>query len=220
MHRGGSPNMEANPMNATTLEFSSPLGEPRAAARRMRLFQLQKMVWELMFERFRGVTFREYGESEDAGLIEALRACSLYIEQIEFIGWLEPLVFRIDGIDGNEYIVGFELTDPGFRLNAARVDSASLTLPAEGSVREHASHTDLRGKAGFVEVNRLGDVTIDRAFLVGMSMVIGLMDQPDDDQGDRLLPLVKMITPTREELEVLAARSPAPTVALDDDDPY
>jgi len=207
-------------MNATALEFFPPLGEPRAAARRKRLFQLQRMVWELMFERSRGVIPRESDDSEDAGLIEALRVCSLHIEQIEFIGWLEPLVFRIDGIDGNEYIVGFELTDPGFRLNAARVESASLILPAEESAREHDAQTILRGKAGFVEVVRLGNVTTDRAFLVGMSLVIGLMDQPDDDQGDRLLPLVKRITPTRDELEVLAARSPAPTVALDDDDPY
>jgi len=207
-------------MNARAPDAIPPPSEHRAAARRKRLFQLQRIVWELMFERFRKVTLRDYDDSENADLIAALRACSLYIEQIEFIGWLEPLVFHINGVDGHEYIINFELMESGFRLFSARGESNFLTLDTEKWGHENFKQTTFREKAGFVEEVTLGDVTVDRAFLVGMSMVIGLMDPRGDDEDDRLMPLVKQITPTTEELDAIASKAPSPTVVLDDDDPY
>lgn len=207
-------------MSTTAPNLSQPSGEARAAARRMRLFQLQRIVWELMFERYRGVDLREYfHHNESDALIAALRACSLHVDQIEFIGWIDPLVFRVDGTDGHEYIVGFDLGGPDLRLNAARVDSSRLTLPGEGIFDEHNSTTSLRGLPGFVEVAQLGDVTVDRAFLVGMSLVIGLMDLPDDDHDRRLMPLSQAITPGIDRLRAMAAGEQSAAGADLDADP-
>jgi hypothetical protein len=63
-------------MSATASESLSPLGEPMMAARRKRLAHLARMVFDLMRERYQGGTLRIYDGVEEAGLIDALRACS------------------------------------------------------------------------------------------------------------------------------------------------
>ena len=195
-----------------------PSSEPRSAARRKRLYHLQRMVWDLSFERFQGGILHKYDGIEGEDLIEATRACSLYVDQIELlIGQLEPLVFRIDGADGHNYIVEFGLGGLGYGLEAARVEASGVTLDAPD---ERSTATTLRKIPGHVDVARIGDVAVDRAFLIGMSMVIGLMESTGGDEDERLEPLLRMIAPTRDELRKVRERTPAPVVALDDEDAY
>ena len=71
---------------------------------------------------------------------------------------------------------------------------------------------------------KLGRVTTDRAFLLGMSLVIGFMDDPvqDQDEDARLAPLLAQITPTDDELREIRAKLPPSTINYDDegDQPY
>lgn len=204
-------------MNARSLETITAPDELRAIARRKRLFHLQRIVWEMMFERDRNVTVQDHDDSEPAGLIAALRVCGHFVEQIEAIGRVEPLIFRIEGIDKKEYLVGFELMADGYRLFAERVETSTLAMTPEGWAWEVHQQTTLHGQAGYYEEMTLGPMSVDRAFLVGMSMVIGLMDDQADGDGDLLQPLIQQITPTTVELEAIEARAPTSTILLDDD---
>lgn len=215
----GHPIKAKTKMTAPALQtFSSP-AEGRAAARRKRLFDLQRIVWEMMIERFHHVQVWN-SESEDSSLIAALRAGSSYVDQIEWIGWLEPLGFRIDGVDKNEYLIMFESRGEGFRVYAARVEATSIHLPGSVRFEDHLVHRTFREQDGFVEEVVLGDVGVDRAFLVGLSMVIGLMEDCGEDEDNRLLPLIKLVSPSTAELDAIASGNPTPNVILDEDDPY
>ena len=199
---------------------NSPVGESWAEARRQRLFQLQRIVWELMFERFHGIIQQDHDGTEVADLIEALRVCSLYINQIECIGRFAPLIFRIEGTDSNEYLLGFDFAESSWRLNAARVQSNSLILGGAKWNQDNLKPTVYREQPGFVETISLKTATVDRAFLVGMSLVIELMAPQGHDEDERLMPLVKKITPTSAELTTISANRQTPIILLDDDDPY
>jgi hypothetical protein len=70
----------------------------------------------------------------------------------------------------------------------------------------------------------LGNVTTDRAFLVGMSLVISFMDDRDDDPDEtaRLAPLSALVMPTDDELREIRAKLPPSSINYDEEEdlPY
>jgi hypothetical protein len=49
-----------------------------------------------------------------------------------------------------------------------------------------------------------------------MSLIIGFMDTPDDDE--RLQPLIRMITPSRQELREIRAKLPPSSTNYDEEE--
>jgi hypothetical protein len=208
-------------MNVIASESSSPIGEPQAAERRKRLRHLAWMVFNLMRERFRflGGINHEFDGVEDAGLIDALRACSHYTQQIACSNYDELYVIQVNGIDGHVYIIQFLLFAPGISVHAARVRVTSLPLVGQdGQVDSTYNTMDVLQE--YSKRLKLGKVTIDRAFLIGMSLVISFMDDQDDDPDEdaRLAPLTALVMPTEEELrEIWAKKLPPSTINYDDE---
>jgi hypothetical protein len=187
------------------------------AARRNRLANLALMVFDLMIERYQSGILRKYDDVESSGLIDALRVCSHYMDQITCLPSDDLCVIEIKGIDGHSYTLQFRLHGPGFSLHAARVRVTELSLRTASPGQVSATWRRLDLLDDHSERAKLSKVTVDRAFLIGMSMVIGLMDEQGDDQDEQLRPLVQMITPSREELRRMRESSPVPVIALDDD---
>lgn len=210
-------------MSATMIDSAAPLGESQIAARRKRLADLALIVFELITERHlleRSPTMaRRTFEGEEAKLIEALRSCSQFTNSITCLPFDNLFVVQIRGVDGHDYIVQFPHHGPGFSLHASRVRVMKLSLAAVPMGEEGASSMTLDILDDHSERIKLGGVTTDRAFLVGMSMVIGLMDERGEDEDETLSPLVQFITPTREELRQRRENSTPPIIELDDD-PY
>ena len=68
--------------------------------------------------------------------------------------------------------------------------------------------------------SKLGKMTTDRAFLIGMSMVISFMDDGDegsDEEDARLAPLLALTMPTAAELREIRAKLPPSTINYDDE---
>ena len=210
-------------MSITASETSSPLGESQAAARRKRLSHLVLMVFKLMAEwRYQGGKNHEFDGVEDPNLIDALRVCSSYTKQIGILGFSDPVV-KVDGIDGHEYIIQFSIFGPGLSVHAARVSVTSLPLVVgEGHV-DSTFHT-MDVLQDYSQRLKLGKITTDRAFLIGMSLVISFMDDEDDDPDEdaRLAPLSALVMPTDDELREIRAKLPPSTISYDEegDQPY
>lgn len=201
-------------MSATAPGPISPLGEPRMAARRKRLAHLAFMVFTLMRERFQGGTITEFDGVESADLIDALRACSSYTNQIDCLDFDDHFVIQIQGIDSNNYIIKFTLFDPEFSLLAARVAIRKLSLIAG---LEHSSHHTMDILDDYAVRLKLGGVTADRAFLIGISHIIGFIDHGGEGEDDRLTRIAAAITPRREELRRLRSKLPPPSINYDDE---
>ena len=211
-------------MSATAFEYS-PLDESQVAARIRRIARLALMVFEFTHARHFGGTSHEFDDVEDADLIAALRACCFYTKHISCISTVfdrpdEPFFIEIHGIDGHRYIIGFSLLGPGFSVHAARVRVTTLSLlaPREDTEGGGTNHT-LEVQQDYSKRLKLGKVTIDRAFLVGMSLVIGFMDDKDDDpdEDDRLAPLMAQVMPTTEELREIRAKLPPSSINYDEE---
>ena len=78
----GTVESETPSISVTVSEASSPLDEPQFITRGKRLAHLAGMVFTLMMERYQAGTITEFDRVEDADLIDALRACGAYTEQI------------------------------------------------------------------------------------------------------------------------------------------
>jgi len=200
-------------MSATAPEPSASPGASPMAERRKRLVALAEMIFDLEVERYRGEVLREYDDVESAGLVEALRVCSSYVDQIDCLPFDDLFVVKIKGIDGHDYIIQLPLHGPGFSLHASRVRVARLSMLAVPPGQEEGTSTILNILDDHSERINPGKVTVDRAFLIGMSMVIGLMDRQGEGEVGRLGPLVQFITPSREEFRELRERRPAPIEA-------
>jgi hypothetical protein len=186
------------------------------------------MVFNLMAERYQGGTNHEYDGVEDAGLIDALRACSSYTEQIVCLNFDEVFVVQVEGIDGHNYFIQFSIMGPALSVHAARVRITKLSLldGPEGredgprfTMYEEASHNTLNVLQDYSKRLDLGRATADRAFLIGMSMVIGFMDEQGEDQDEdaRLAPLVAQVVPTSDELREIRAKLPPPSINYDEE---
>ena len=210
-------------MIATTSESFSPRDEPQMTARRRRIAHLARIVFDLMKERYLGGTNHEFDNDEDPGLLAALRACSLYTEQIGCLNLDEPLFnVEVEGIDGHHYIIRFSLFGPDISLHAARVGITKLSLPTSDEISSYNTIDIIQEYSMRLKLAR---VTADRAFLVGMSLVIGFMDDRGGDEqedDDRLAPLLAQVMPTDDELREIRAGLPAPAIHCDEDEdlPY
>jgi hypothetical protein len=198
----------------STTVSSLSLEESQTTLRTKRLSRLGLMVFTLMKERSLGRTVKEFDGTENEGLIEALRACSVYTEQIGCLNVDDLYDFKIEGIDGYSYLIRFSLFGPGFSVHAARVRLTKLSMPSR---QENGSSMTMEVLDVLEEYSRrikLGKATTDQAFLVGMSLIIGFMDTPDDDE--RLKPLIRMITPGRQELREIRAKLPSSSTNYDE----
>ncbi len=210
-------------MSISTSEFLNPIGESQVAERRERLIHLARMVFDLTAERYFNITRHEYDGVENTGLINALRVCSFYTDQIECRDFSDSLVVRIKGIDGHYYVIQFSLFRPGFSVKASRVRDRTLPLVGpDGQVE--ATYITANVLEEHSKLLKLGKVTADLAFLVGMSLVISFMDDQDDDPDEeaRLAPLLALVMPTDDELRELRGKLPPSTINYDDegDQPY
>lgn len=204
-------------MIVTASESSSPLDEPQMAARRKRIARLALMVFELMGERHLGGTIHEFDGVEGADLIAALRVCSSHVNHISCLPFDNSFAIEIEGIDGHSYIIEFSLLRPGFSVHAARVRVTRLSIPAGPEGQEDTSSRTFDILEGYSERLKVDGVTADRAFLVGMSMVIGFIDPEGEDQDERLQPLVQMVAPRREELRRIRAKLPPTSINYDEE---
>jgi hypothetical protein len=189
-------------MSTIASESTSPLSESQAAVQRKRLSHLVSMVFKLMTEwRYQGGKNHEFDDVEDPNLIDALRVCSSYTKLVGFLDFSDPAV-KVDGVDGHEYIIEFSIFGPSISIHAARVRVTSLPLVVgEGHV-DRIDHTmDVLQEHS--RRLKLGQITTDRAFLIGMSLVISFMDDEDDDQDKdaRLAPLLAQAMPTDVEAQ-------------------
>ena len=204
-------------MIATASEFAFPLDEPQIVARRKRIAHLAGIVFELMKERDQGGTNHEFDNDEDPGLIAALRACSLYTNQIGSLNFNETLfAVEIEGVDGQPYLIRFSIAGPGIIVYGARVGLAE-SEPNVSEVR--ITHTNFDVMPGYSTRLKLGGTSTDQAFLVGMSLVIGFMDDRGDDEEDdaRLAPLLARVMPTNEELRQIRAELPDSFINYDEE---
>ena len=201
-------------MSVTASESLPPLGEPQATARRKRLAHLARMVFDLMRERYQGGTNHEFDGIENAGLIDALRVCSSYTDQIGCLNYEDSLVIQLEGIDGHDYIIQFSLFGPEFSVHASRVRVTKLPLLVGPEGRVDSTFHTLDVLQEYSRRLKLGATTTDRAFLVGMALVIGFMDDQGDDPDEdaRLAPLLAQITPTDDELSEIRAKLPPPSI--------
>jgi hypothetical protein len=206
-------------MSVTASESLTPLGEPQATARRKRLAHLARMVFHLMRERFQGGTDHEYDGIENAGLIDALRVCSSYTDQIGCLNYEDSLVIQLEGIDGHDYIIHFSLFGPGFSVHASRVRVTKLPLLVGPKGQVESTFHTLDVLQEYSRRLKLGAMTTDRAFLIGMSIVIGFMDEQGEDQGEdaRLAPLVAQVMPTSDELREIRAKLPPSSINYDEE---
>jgi hypothetical protein len=183
------------------------------------------MVFDLMGERVRYAGGKNIGFDgvEDAALIDALRACSSSIDQIGCLDFGDPLVLQVDATDGHSYIVQFSLIEPGFSVRASRVRITTLPLVGHGGEVDSTYHT-LDILDDFSQQLTLDNVSTDRAFLIGMSLAIGLMDDQADDSNEdgRLVPLVALVMPNDDELREIRTKLPPSSINYDDegDQPY
>jgi hypothetical protein len=200
-------------MSATV--SSSPLDDSQTNSRTKRLSRLAFMVFTLMKERWQGGTITEFDGIENAGLIEALRACSAYTGHIDCVNVDDLYDFKIEGIDGHNYIIRFSLFGPGFSVHAARVRLTKLSMPGsqENGVTMTMEVLDVLEE--YSKRIKLGKATTDHAFLVGMSLIIGFMDIPGDDE--QLKPLIRMISPSRQELREIRAKLPPSSTNYDEE---
>ena len=206
-------------MSATAFEYS-PLDESQVAARIRRIARLTLIVFKLTRARRLGGTNNEFDDVENAELIAALNACCFYTTYASCLSNIfdnpdEPFYIEIHGIDGHRYIIGFSLLGPGVSIHAARVRVTTLSLLASREDKEGGgtNHT-FEVQQDYSKRLKLDKVTTDRAFLIGMSLVIGFMDEQDDDPDEdaRLAPLLAQITPTDDELSEIRAELPPPSI--------
>jgi hypothetical protein len=205
-------------MSATTSESLSPLGEPQASSRKKRLSRLTRIVFELMGERYHGVTNPEFDGVEDAALLNALRVCSLYTDLIGCSDYGDRFVVEIEGIDGHNYIIQFLIFSPEISVHASRVRVTNLPqVGRAGRVESTYIRKDVLDE--YTKRLKLGGVTTDRAFLVGMSLIIGFMDDQDDDPDEdaRLEPLSALVRPTDDELREIRAKLTPSTINYDEE---
>ena len=211
-------------MSIAASESRPPLGESQTAGRGERLAHLAWMVFTFITERHLGVTNQDFDGAEDPGLIAALRVCGFYAEKIGCLDYGDTLVVQVDGIDGHPYIIRFSLFDADFSVHVARVKvTSSPVVGPEGLVDDTYNRMNILD--GHSKRLKLGKLSTDRAFLIGMSMVISFMDDQDDDPDEdaRLAPLSAMVRPTDAELrEIWAKKLPPSTINYDDevDMPY
>jgi hypothetical protein len=217
--RATRPVMRRKFMSITTPKPSVPLGELQSAERGERLEHLARMVFELMAGRLQGGTSHEFDGSEDAALIAALRACSFYITQIGCLDFGDSLVVRIEGIDGHDYILRFSPLEPRFPVHVARVLVAKSPIVGRDG-RVDRTYQRMNVLEEHSKRLKLGKLSTDQAFLVGMSLVIAFMDDQGDDPDEdaRLAPLTNLVMPTEEELrEIWARKLPPSTINYDDE---
>lgn len=199
----------------------APDQQPIAALRR-RIFQLHRLVWEFTWEKMRTAALPELAERvgfEPVGPLDALRVCGHFLRQIEPMGIFDPILFRLDGVDGKQYLLGFDPRNDGLRVFASRGRTQTLSLVDERPGGQGDDNWIFHEESGSFEEVVLPAASADRAFLVGMSLVIGLMEPLDADDDEQLLPLLQAIAPSSSELAAIAAAHPSPDVQLDDDDP-
>ena len=200
-------------MSMPAFESPFPPGELREAERRVRLYNLAFIVFRLAAERSLGVINHEFDGVEDADLIDALRACSLYVERIGCLDF-DDFFVELEGVDGHKYLFQFSFSESGVTIGASRVSISTSTLGISDGPGSWLERTGNRVKPldGYTLRLDLGRVTTDRAFLVGMALVIGFMDETGDDPDEdaRLAPLVALVMPTSEEWrEIRARRTPS-----------
>src|SRR4051812_26441301 len=207
-------------MSASVPESSSPHAEPQMAARRKRIAGLALIVFELMKERYQGGINHEYDGVESADLIAALRVCSSYTDQISCLPpddpW-DPFVIEIQGVDGHNYIIQFSLAGPGIFVHAARVRVTNLSLLAGPKDQEDSRNTTFAILQDYSERLKLGKVTADQAFLIGISLIIGFIDQEREERNEGLDSLLKLITLRREELRQIRSKLPLSTTNYDEE---
>ncbi len=199
-------------MSMPAFESPSPTGELQAAERRMRLADLALIVFTLAAERSLGVINQEFDGVEDAALIDALRACSSYIERIGCLEIGDAFFIELEGVDGHQYFFQVSFSDSGVTVGVSRVSIRTLKTIVGPESRVEETFNSVRSLDDCHSRLNLGRVTTDRAFLVGMALVIGFMDETGDDPDEdaRLAPLVALVMPTSEEWrEIRARRTPS-----------
>ena len=205
----------------------SPIGESLQVARSNRISELSNMVFRLAPERFLGGTNHDFDDVEPQDLIAALRICGFYMIPVHVYTNNNLKNVRVQGNDGNHYIAEFSIREPLINLHVSRIRLASLALdpdpaPLVGSgfkMREIEIVDRVDVIPEYSTRLSLSGVTADQAFLVGMSLIISLMDDQDDDSEEeaRLAPLLAMVMPTAEELREIRAGRPASTINYDEE---
>jgi hypothetical protein len=205
-------------MSVTTSETLSPLGESQAAERRKRLADLALMVFELTSERYQGRKNPMFDGVENADLIDALRACSYYTDQIHCLVFDDSLVVQVEGIDGHSYIAKFSLFGPGISVQAGRVRVTKLPLVGREG-QDDVTYNTIDVLEEHSKRLKFGRITTDRAFLIGMSLVISFMDDEEDDPDEdaRLEPLSALVMPSDDELREIRAKLPPSTINYDEE---
>jgi hypothetical protein len=212
-------------MSITAAESPHPLGESQTNERKERLVHLTWIIFNLMAERHLGEMNHEFDGVEDASLIDALRVCAYYSNQIGCSDFGDTLVVHVKGIDGHEYIIQFSLLEPRHSILVARVHITKLPMAGREDQVE-SSYNRMNVLQQRSKRLKFSGLTTDRVFLIGMSLVISFMDDEDDgsDEEDaRLAPLSALVRPTDEELrEIWAKKLPPSTINYDDevDMPY
>ncbi len=193
-----------------------PLEDSQSTLRIKRLSRLAFMVFGMMKERWHGGTNTEFDGIESADLIAALRVCCAYTDHMDCLNVDDLYDFKIDGMDGHNYIIRFSLFGPGFSIHAARVRLTKLSMSGGQDNSSSMTMEVLDVLEEYSKRIKLDKVTTDQAFFVGMSLIIGLMDIANDDD-DRLQPLIRMITPTRQELREIRAKLPPSSTNYDEE---
>jgi hypothetical protein len=205
-------------MSITTVESPHSPGESRANERSERLVHLAWMVFKLRAEQHIGDTNHEFDGVEDASLIDALKVCAYYSDQIGCADFGDTLVVQVKGIDGHEYIVRFSLLEPRISIHVARVQITKSPMVGQQGQAE-STYNRMNVLPEFSKRLKLGRVTIDLAFLIGMSLVIGYMDDQHDDPDEyaRLAPLSALVMPTADELREIRAKLSPSTINYDEE---
>ena len=147
-----------------------------------------------------------------------MRACGYYTDQIHCLVFDDSLVVQVEGIDSHSYIMKFSLLGPGISVQAGRVRVTKLPLVGrEGRVDVTYNTIDVLEEHS--KRLKFGRITTDRAFLIGMSLVISFMDDDEDDPDEdaRLEPLSALIRPTDDEWREIRAKKHSSTINYDEE---